>query len=74
MNHKHADGKTEYCETGSQGRYQGKITAYSKEDVVKAADLMAKGWKNHQIKRIHSVKEQRPGNPELISYYVLMWN
>jgi len=53
---------------------KARITAYNKEDAVKAADLMAKGWKNHQIKRIHSVTEQRPGNPELISYYVLMWN
>lgn len=53
---------------------KARITAYSKEDAVKAADLLAKGWKNHQIKRIHTVTKQPPGNPELISYYVLLWN
>ena len=46
---------------------KARITAYSKEDA-------AKGWKNHQIKRIHTVTKQPPGNPELISYYVLLWN
>lgn len=51
-----------------------RITAYSKEDALKAADLLTKGWKDHQIKRIHNVAKQPPGNPELISYYVLLWN
>ena len=53
---------------------KARITAYSKEDAVKAADLLAKGWKNHQIKRIHNVTKQPASHPELISYYVLMWN
>lgn len=53
---------------------KARITAYSKEDAVKAADLLANGWKNHQIKRIHNVTKQPSCNPELISYYVLLWN
>ena len=51
---------------------KARITAYSREDAKKAADLISKGWKHSQIKEI------RPTSPLLetktVSYYVLMWN
>lgn len=53
---------------------KARISAFSKEDAKKAANVLAKGWEHFTIKQIHNVAQPGRKAPELTSYYVLLWN
>ena len=51
-----------------------RITANSKEDAKRAADLLKKEWTHYSMKPIRPIAPQNQGAPEIFSYYVLLWN
>lgn len=54
---------------------KARITAFSKTDAEKAAALLADGtWKHHTVKQIMPLGHPDRKHPELIVYYVLLWN
>ena len=54
---------------------KARITAFSKTDAEKAAALLAAGtWKHHTVKQIMPVVHPDRKHPDLIVYYVLLWN
>lgn len=53
-----------------------RVTATNKEDAMKAAEILTAsgGWTHYRVKRIWTVTPPGPLLPELITYYVLLWN
>ena len=51
-----------------------RITAQDEQDVKKAAEALAAGWKHHGIKRIVPADQLNKKQPDYIAYCVMLWN